>query len=423
MKRLALVALVVICMIGPSVSAQTASPSKFSSYGADGSGTGVHTIGASNAFINFRTGAVDNSYPLAVTHLDASPAAQGTASIADSGPLGATAAGQANGATQPQYATATFPGNGKASQTQGGSVAESAATETSADARGAVSAATSNGPGSVEKQGDGAQTSSDYGESHVFIDKAAGVVTARGDGRVDRASFAGGVFVVSGSHVTASVEIKDLVATPAYTIDAGNATVNGTPVKVTDKGVEAAGPPQGGSDALQQVVNGQLNQALVSSGLEVFVTAPDVGVQSGAGHVAVSGMHVRYTQPTADASVPKQTVEYILGEARAFVFAVPANGGPTISGGAGTGGATTSGATGTGTGSSGARPAATGGTGTAAGSGTQTASGATAEQASPVSIVHRKPSYLVWLYLIWQTLVVCTGGALLWWRRMELARA
>ncbi|MEY2433531.1 MAG: hypothetical protein QOC92_3256 [Acidimicrobiaceae bacterium] len=419
MKRLALVALIVICMISPSVNAQTATPATFSSYGADGSGTGVHTIGASNAFINFRTGAVDNSYPLAVTHLDASPAAQGTASIADSGPLGATAAGAANGASQPQYATATFPGNGKASQTQGGSVAEAAATETSADARGAVTAATSDGPGSVEKQGDGAQTSSDYGESHVFVDNAAGVVTAKGDGRVDRASFAAGLFIVSGSHVTASVEIKDLVATPSYTIDAGNATVGGTPVKVTDKGVEAAGPPQGGSDALQQVVNGQLNQALVNAGLQVFVTAPDVGAQSGAGHVAVSGIHVRYTQPTADASVPKQTVEYILGEARAFVFAVPANGGPSISAGAGTTAGPTTGGTGTS-----ARPSGGVSSSTASNTGSQTAAAApAAQETNPVSIVHRKPSYLVWLYLIWQTLVVCTGGALLWWRRMELARA
>jgi hypothetical protein len=128
---------------------------------------------------------------------------------------------------------------------------------------------------------------------------------------------------------------------------------------------------------------------------------------------------VRYTQPTADASVPKQTVEYILGEARAFVFAVPANGGPSISAGAGTTAGPTTGGTGTS-----ARPSGGVSSSTASNTGSQTAAAApAAQETNPVSIVHRKPSYLVWLYLIWQTLVVCTGGALLWWRRMELARA
>ena len=60
-------------------------------WGADGSGAGVHVLGASNAFPNFRTGFLDNAYPLASAHLDASPAAQATASVADSGPLGSTA--------------------------------------------------------------------------------------------------------------------------------------------------------------------------------------------------------------------------------------------------------------------------------------------------------------------------------------------
>src|SRR5438309_1116220 len=143
MRRVAMVAGLVVCALGPAVGAvdaQTASTPQYSSYGADAGGTGVHSLAASNAFPNFRTGAVDNSYPLATSHLDVA-ATQATASVADSGPLGATAAGQANGAQQPQSATASYPGQDKASLSQGGSVAEAQATPTSAHSRGAVTAA------------------------------------------------------------------------------------------------------------------------------------------------------------------------------------------------------------------------------------------------------------------------------------------
>jgi hypothetical protein len=414
-KRIALVAGAIVLALSPSlrVGAQTSNAPRYSSYGADAGGTGVHALGGSNAFPNFRTGAVDNSYPLATSHLDLA-ASQATASVADTGPLGATGAGQANGAQQPQYATASYPGQGKASLSQGGSVAEAEATPTSAHSRGSVAAATSSGGGAVEKKDDGAQTSSDYGESNVAITPDTGAVIATGDGRVDRAAFAGGVFVVSGAHVTAEVRIADGVATPAYTVDAGNATVNGTPVKITDKGVESASPPPGGSDALQQVVNGQLNEALTAAGLQVFLTAPDVVTEGASGHVAVSGLHVRYTQPNDNPAVPTQSVEYILGEARAFAFVVPSAGGAPVSAGAGTVSATPAGgAT--------SAPPATRPAPTTLPAVSETAAPPAEDQSSrPIALLRDKPTYLVWLYLIWQALVVGTGAALLWWRRAEV---
>ena len=404
MKRIAVVACLAVCVIGPTVGsavgAQTSSAPQYSSYGADAGGTGVHALGASNAFPNFRTGAVDNSYPLATSHLDLA-ATQATASVADSGPLGATGAGQANGAQQPQYATASYPGQDKASLSQGGSVAEAQATPTSAHSRGAVSGATSNGPGAVEKKDDGAQTSSDYGESTVAITTDTGDVVATGDGRVDRATFAGGVFEVAGAHVTSEVRVSNGTATPAYTIDAGNATVNGTPVKITDKGVESANPPPAGSDALQQVINGQLNQAMKAAGLEVFLTAPDVATEGASGHVAVSGLHVRYTQPNDNPAVPTQSVEYILGEARAFAFVVPASGGPPVSASAGPSATTPLGSTSGGT-TTATRPSPT----SAPGSSETAAAPSSGDSSTPIALVRRKPTYLVWLYLIWQTLVV-----------------
>ena len=86
-----------------------------------------HEIVASSAFPNYTTGAVDNYYSMAKSHVDNSPFAEGTASPADTGPVGQTAA--AGNFQQPQYADARWPG-GPDKQTygsQGGPFAEAAA--------------------------------------------------------------------------------------------------------------------------------------------------------------------------------------------------------------------------------------------------------------------------------------------------------
>jgi hypothetical protein len=67
-----------------------------------------HEILASSAFPNYTTGAVDNYYSMAHSHLDNSPFAEGTASPADTGPVGQTAA--AGNFQQSQYADARWPG-------------------------------------------------------------------------------------------------------------------------------------------------------------------------------------------------------------------------------------------------------------------------------------------------------------------------
>ena len=69
-----------------------------------------HERGTSTAFPNYTSGAVDNYYSLAHSHIDNSPFAEGTASPADTGPLGQTAA--AGNFPQPQYADARWPGKG-----------------------------------------------------------------------------------------------------------------------------------------------------------------------------------------------------------------------------------------------------------------------------------------------------------------------
>src|SRR5438094_8155630 len=85
-----------------AISVAAAAPgASFVAYGLDGTGTGVHVRAGTDAFPNFANGVVDNAYPLAVVHLDASPSSKAIASVADTGPLGATAAGQAGGVQQP----------------------------------------------------------------------------------------------------------------------------------------------------------------------------------------------------------------------------------------------------------------------------------------------------------------------------------
>ncbi|HEY2353568.1 MAG TPA: hypothetical protein VGH79_01545 [Gaiellaceae bacterium] len=68
-----------------------------------------HEIGTSTAFPNYTSGAVDNYYSLAHSHIDNSPFAEGTSSPFDTGPVGQTGASQAS-YQQPQYADARWPG-------------------------------------------------------------------------------------------------------------------------------------------------------------------------------------------------------------------------------------------------------------------------------------------------------------------------
>ena len=71
----------------------------------------IHVIGNSNAFPNFRTGAIDNSYAYAHAHVDGSPFSQGRSSPLDTGPLVQlqAATNPVKPFAQPQYADVRFP--------------------------------------------------------------------------------------------------------------------------------------------------------------------------------------------------------------------------------------------------------------------------------------------------------------------------
>jgi hypothetical protein len=108
-----------------------------------------HEIVGSSAFPNFTTGAVDNYYSMAHSHVDNSPFAEGTASPADTGPIGQTAA--AGQFQQPQYADARWPGDsGKATygtQGQPYATAEAGEFRATADASEATNGLSGPGPG------------------------------------------------------------------------------------------------------------------------------------------------------------------------------------------------------------------------------------------------------------------------------------
>ena len=71
----------------------------------------IHVVANSNAFPNFRTGAIDNSYAYAHAHVDGSPFSQGRSSPLDTGPFVQlqAATNPVKPFAQPQYADVRFP--------------------------------------------------------------------------------------------------------------------------------------------------------------------------------------------------------------------------------------------------------------------------------------------------------------------------
>jgi len=109
--------------------------------------TSDHEIVGSSAFPNYVTGAVDNYYSLAHSYMDNSPFSEGTASPADTGPVGQTAA--AGNAQQPQYADARWPGGPATANygSKGQPVAEAGAYESLAKASASEASNGLAGPG------------------------------------------------------------------------------------------------------------------------------------------------------------------------------------------------------------------------------------------------------------------------------------
>jgi len=137
---------------GASTAATLATPpiapaDKFSVINGTVNAASDHEIVGSSAFPNFTTGAVDNYYTMAHSHVDNSPFAEGTASPFDTGPVGQTAA--AGNFQQPQYADSRWPGGpDKATYgSQGGPSASSTADNNRATADASEPSNGFSGPG------------------------------------------------------------------------------------------------------------------------------------------------------------------------------------------------------------------------------------------------------------------------------------
>jgi len=435
-----------------------------------------HVQGGSSAFPNFNTGAVDNHYPLAHAHVDSSPFSEGTASPADTGPLGQTVAAAA-AVKQPQYAdarcqTTSCPptandvgtsggpfGHASAQANEASGVATAGGTVTDSSGTGGSGAAAtgSAGQGQLDRlwsalgawrsqfltaadvarypparreatSPDG--TDGDTSVGQAGFDPNAGVLTVSGDARVDKASFGSGAVVLRAVHTHVSVANG---GTPRASIvdDVADVEVDGVPVVLGQQGLSVNGAQVPGVANAIEAANSALNSALAQGGITVSAVAPRITNGDNQETVDAAAAQVGIQQPQTAPGVPTQTVRHVLGEVMVDSLAVPGTPLSSVGTGGDTSGSTAAGASGgetsqAGPESTGATPAIPGlltmpGTGAAAGS-----SGAPAGQrAAPTGgstsvfqpVAATKPSWLLLLYFCWQCLVLGTAASLWWWRK------
>jgi len=391
-------------------------------------------IGSTNAFPNFATGAIDNRYPLAHTHLDGSPFSEGTASPADTGPLGATVAASGQ-QSQPQYADARYPP--KASTAEFGNEPGPHAIATAAEGRASAAATYAGTPPELAK---GASPQTEQASSHALndgmtawraqymspadsakypyaaadpnepdsidgatassraiLDAARGLVLTT-DSRLARALLGGGSIRLLGVHATLEIVNR---GTPkdTVTLDVADATIGGVPVRIGQKGVEVdtqrlpdlVGPAEQASAAL--------NEALGKAGFQIRELGPKISHSASEETVLAAAADVRWEQPPSAPGVPQQAVELRIGEAFADSLAMPEIplGVPKV---------------------------LTGPIASAVPSVSGTSPGPTVQQlqrpSAPVA-TRAKPGWLLLAYVSWQSLIAGTVASLWLWRAEGVA--
>ena len=441
----------------PAGVAPAAEPKTFSSVNGTVSSTAVHVVVGTSALPNFRTGAVDSAFPLAHAHVDSSPASEGVASPADTGPIGQTVAtsGPANGLptfVQPQYATVKYPPGSAAPVTFGAPPGPSAAATAVLNDATASSSAASVGLAAADPAkrlriallawrsqfltaaaahrypmpriaADTAPDGvfADTGSSHAAFDEKAGVLRLNGESAAQSASLAGGMVSLGAVHVKVSVA-NDGTPKPTVTVDVGRVTVGGVPVSIGHDGVEVLGTVVPGLGDIAAQASQGLNNALAAGGLKIFTVTPEIKTSANQVTIDATGVHVHFFPTGAPGGVPQENTDEIIGEVFADSLAVP--GVPLdqqVSGDTGPSGGDTGG--GTGPGSSGNSLTSGGGSGAV---GTPSAAGGgTASLTQPasrnVAFRHNKPTYLLLLYLMWQILLLGTAASLWWWRQEDTA--
>jgi hypothetical protein len=417
-----------------------------------------HVRAGSDAFPNFRSGALDNYYPLAHAHIDGSPSSEASASPADTGPLGQFAASMQQ-VHQPQYAVAKYPGSkGPATfGSAGGLYATAVAGPTSSSALGAfVSSGGApavplpvGGPVSTAPAGlpallaawraefltaaasarfpmTAATSAPDGVESGTAtattaIDQTTGALVVTGDAHLPAASFGAGMIKLSDVHV--HVVITNAGSTPTHTIsiDVGAANVAGVPVTIGRNGVSVGSTGVPGLGPTADQADAALNTALAQAGYHMTTVAPVVVDTSGEETVEAVGLKVEVDQPATAPGIPRQFLIHQLGEVFADSLAQPA--GPPIVAAppvvAGTGGSQPGSVFVPGTPGTPGLPSTPGASGGAPATAPPVA---VAAPSRTIAVRTSKPRYLLLLYFLWQSILIGTVASL-WWRRAELEAA
>jgi hypothetical protein len=292
--------------------------------------------------------------------------------------------------------------------------------------------------------------------------------TARSESRLDGwtlvldgTSSVGQLVLGGGALVLRDVNVKVSVTndgTPKKTvvINVGSAMVGGTPVTIGADGVSVNGQAVPGLAEAGAQANAALNQALGQGGIEVRSLGPSQQLTDHQLTLDAVGVVIRFAPASPAPGVPANFTAVAVGEVFADSLAVPGAAGgelddglpdvgagsltsPSDTGTTDTGSAaTTTGAsdlsvalgdtgsagTTSGAGSSvGSAPpgSASGSSGAALGSDGASPSGRSARLASPAAtrrlMGHEKPTKLLLLYLIWQSLVIGTVASLYLWRK------
>jgi len=453
----------VVAAGGPSIAATT-----YDVINGTANATPVHIIAGSDAFTNFRTGAIDNSYPLAHSHIDGAPASEAAATFADTGPLVQTGVGTANPmlpagvqVNQVQYATAHYPPGTTTPATfgsAGGPYASADATATAAHATATLASAAAPAlpvtppaapasanqsslnqdalravltawrrawlndreaamypmPRASAAQPDG--TDGDTGLSSVSLD--AGGLTTIGESRVLNANFANGLISISGLRVAASIT-NDGTPKHSITVKIAEAAVGGIPVTISTDGVSIATTALPGIAPVRDQAVAALNSALAAAGVSISLVNPTITTTAGQETIDAFGVRIQFDQPPSGPGVPSQHVTIVLGEAFVDALAVPGEAldtsdeSTTDTGGGfidttDNGGSDLFGVLGDTTSSGGVVSTPRG-----RGTSPNVAGG------SLVSTVRKKPTDLVLLYFLWQSTLIGTLFSL-WWRRQEL---
>jgi hypothetical protein len=288
--------------------------------------------------------------------------------------------------------------------------------------------------------------SGDTARSEARLDGSTLVLD--GTSSVGELVLGGGALVLRGVNVKASVT-NDGTPKKTVAVNIGSALVGGTPVTIGADGVSVNGQAVPGIAEAAAQANGALNQALGQAGIEVRSLGPSEQLTDHQLTLDAVGVLIRLAPAAPAPGVPANFTALAVAEVFADSLAVPGDAGgelddglPDVSTDTGslTSPSTDTGAAGgssdlsTAVGDTGSTDTAAGGStgdassgsasgtsGAVPGSNGASTSSPSARVAAPAAarrvMAHEKPTKLLLLYLLWQSLVIGTVASLYLWRK------